>query len=226
MTENVARLPNVEVEPYFVAINDEAMRGETLVENGTARILQGGPASLRSRTLAKILTAHPHYSAAAFIKIDTDGFDVPILLANMALLEARKPTVFFEYAPSLFQVGEEEGFGLFQKLNDIGYGRVIFYDNAGDYLLTMSLDDDRALRDLHEYMVGRTTARYWDIVAFSKADADLATSVREAELVVAREARASAAVAKQAGAQLHPFPASIARLSTPLEARPHVGLSK
>ena len=141
------------------------------------------------RPLESILAAHPEFRTARFIKIDTDGFDIPILLANTALLTPVRPVLFFEYDPYFVPMPEDEVFSIFDKLRIAGYATALFYENLGDFVTSVTLDDKERLLDLHTFMTGREGKRYWDIATFSSEDADLADAVRRTELLFARRSR-------------------------------------
>jgi hypothetical protein len=79
--------------------------------------------------------------------------DVPILLANLALLEDLRPVLFFEYDPHL---GAEPA--IFERLRQAGYATADWYEHTGDLVATLELP-----AHLHEEYVGHGGARYADV---------------------------------------------------------------
>jgi len=180
--KNVASMHGIEIEPVFVNFRQQSLSGIVVSKEGTSRIVVGEGVEVSCRSLVEILADHPKFVSPALIKVDTDGFDVPILLANLSLLEPCQATLFFEYDPCLWPIAEDQAFGIFGKLRQIGYGNAMFYENNGDYLVSASLDDERTLEDLHAHVTGRDTFKYWDVAVFKDVDLDRADALRKTEL--------------------------------------------
>jgi hypothetical protein len=156
LVANAPRIGGLELEHSFV----DAPAGARLERGaGTARLLpprnpplQGGEA-VTSASLTRILEKHPAFAAPALVKIDTDGMDVPIVLANLDLLARTRPVLFFEYDPHLGATPD-----VFERLREIGYGRMDVYENTGELARTVELPG--AIDD--EYS-GHGGARYADV---------------------------------------------------------------
>jgi hypothetical protein len=113
----------------------------------------GGP---HGKPLTQILTEHPAFASPALVKIDTDGMDVPIVLANLDLLARLKPVLFFEYDPHLGATPE-----VFERLREIGYRTMDVYENTGELVRTVELPGD-----IHGEYVGHRGRRYADVCAW------------------------------------------------------------
>jgi FkbM family methyltransferase len=151
LRRNAARFdPPIELEHAYV---DAPERAAVERSRGTARVV-GGEAAIRTRTLRAILADHPRFAEPALVKIDTDGYDVPILLAELELLSQVKPALFFEYDPHL---GADPV--VFRRLAEIGYTTAHVYENTGELARVATLDDD-----IHSDYVGHGGARYADIL--------------------------------------------------------------
>ena len=149
LERNAAAIGGVETEQSLV---EGPARGRLERGAGTAHVVEGG-AALRSKPLAQILDEHPAFARPALLKLDTDGMDVPILLANLTLLEQLRPVLFFEYDPAL---GADPV--VFERLREIGYATAEWYENTGEHVSTLELP-----AHLHEDYVGHGGARYADV---------------------------------------------------------------
>lgn len=151
LRRNAARLdPPPELEHAYL---DAPAWAAVERSRGTARVV-AGEGRLRSRTLAEILGDHPRFAAPALVKLDTDGLDVPILLAELDVLRRLKPALFFEYDPHL---GAEPV--VFERLRELGYREAHVYENTGELARRTTLDDD-----IHSAYVGHGGARYADVL--------------------------------------------------------------
>ncbi len=149
LERNALALGGVELERALV---EGPARGRIESGAGTARVVDGDDA-LPSKPLAQILDEHPAFSRPALIKLDTDGMDVPILLANLPLFEELRPVLFFEYDPHLGAAP-----AIFERLHEIGYATADWYENTGEHVATLELP-----AHLHERYVGQGGARYADV---------------------------------------------------------------
>jgi len=152
LSRNAPQLEPVELEHTFV---DAPAHGRVERGAGTARILAGDGA-LRSKPLARVLEEHPSFSEPALVKLDTDGMDIAIILANLDLLARTRPVLFFEYDPHLGAAPE-----VFERLRDIGYRRMHVYENTGEHVRTVELPGD-----IHDEYVGHAGARYADVCVY------------------------------------------------------------
>jgi FkbM family methyltransferase len=149
LVRNASRIGDVELEQSVVEGPDEGTFERGL---GTARLVPGGD-RLRSKPLAQILEEHPRFARPALIKLDTDGMDVPIVLANLELLERIRPVLFVEYDPHL---GADPV--VFERLAGAGYATADWYENTGEHVATLELP-----AHLHDEYAGHGGARYADV---------------------------------------------------------------
>lgn len=135
LRRNAAQLrPPPELEHAFVAGEGKTVRATLRREGGTTRLVPGTGDDVPLRTLSEILADHPAFARPRLVKIDTDGFDVPIILAELELLARLRPVLFFEYDPSL---GAQPV--VFDRLREIGYRRAHVYVNTGELVGTVDL---------------------------------------------------------------------------------------
>ncbi len=93
-----------------------------------------------------------------------------------------KPILFIEYEPHLMKSLGINGLSIFQALKSVGYTTALFFENWGDYLLSVSLEDTQQIVDLHHYYSGRKSSRYCDICFVHGEDVDLAENIRTSEI--------------------------------------------
>ncbi len=182
---NTARLhADIYLERAFVGSMTGEIQGHIESHGGTAHLITDETSGqmLRVKRLSDILSRRPSFAQAKMIKLDTDGFDCRILLSEREWLAQLKPVIFFEYDPHDFNAYVEEGFTIFQSLQEIGYSHVVLFENSGDYLLTAELDDRPLVEDVHQFYSGRAGKRYLDVCAFHAEDFDVCQQVRLGEL--------------------------------------------
>jgi FkbM family methyltransferase len=161
LERNAGRLGDMELERAFVS-GSEPLSPSGGVERGrgTARLVGG---SRLTTPLSVVLERHPRFARPALIKIDTDGMDVPIVMANLDLLEQTRPVLFFEYDPHL-----GAGPQVFVALSHKGYDRGLVFENTGEYRETLELGDGERANALHREYTGHGGARYLDVCALPK----------------------------------------------------------
>lgn len=153
LKRNAQQLEPVELEHAFV---EAPARGRVERGGGTARIV-AGERELRAKPLARILEEHPTFAEPALVKLDTDGMDVPIVLANLELFARARPVLFFEYDPHLGATPD-----VFDRLLEIGYARMHVYENTGERAETVDLPGS-----IHARYTGHGGARYADVCVFT-----------------------------------------------------------
>ena len=150
LQRNATRIgPPLELEHAWV---DAPARAAVVRRRGTAQVA-AGDVPVRTRTLAAILADHPRFAEPALLKIDADGHDVQILLAELELLARLRPALFFEYDPHL---GADPV--VFEQLRGIGYRTAHVYENTGELARVARLTDD-----IHSAYAGHDGARYADV---------------------------------------------------------------
>lgn len=117
-----------------------------------------------------------------FIKVDTDGFDVPILASSLSFLAERRPCLHFENSvPDLETLNASNK--LLEDLRDIGYLYFAVFDDAGLHLV--STTDLETLKSLNHYLFKVLTGPQkrslfnWDILCLSALDEEIFTVIRD-----------------------------------------------
>jgi FkbM family methyltransferase len=115
-------------------------------------------------------------------KIDTEGFDCPIIRGGRKFIAEVSPVIVFEYNRENMDAINERGLDTLAMLEQMGYSQIFFHDPSGRYLLSTTLDQRSLLADLHEYADGqRGQMCFYDITLFHKNDNDLAKLYEQGE---------------------------------------------
>ena len=183
---NTSQFKDVTLFSNFVSDGDARMAGEVVRHDGTAHLVANDGKSVDVTTLDSLKEQH----AAAFenvrlLKIDTDGYDLRVIRGARRLLKTARPVLFFEYSPDhMAAVGDHQPMQVFDELGNLGYDRLLFYDNFGRYVLASSISERAILRELTAYagMDPLRRINYFDIAAFSPPDFEIAEKLRAIEL--------------------------------------------
>jgi FkbM family methyltransferase len=172
LARNVASVPDVEIELAYVASSLTAGPVRAVRATGTAALVPSDAASpVVTRPLTEIIESHPTFSAPGVVKIDTDGADAAIVVANAEWFARVRPIVFLEYAFDLAaRIGDHEPWRAFAELALAGYEKAIVYVNTGELLLEASASDERLWRDLARH---RASPAYFDVAVFPAGDNQL-----------------------------------------------------
>ncbi len=183
---------DIELENVFVGQQSAAIDAHLSSSGGTARLVPGAPGAghIQLERLSDILARHARFQDAKLLKIDTDGFDIPILESELDWLSKASPVLFFEYDPFFFPGGPAPS-TIFDHLLAAGYRSAMIYENFGDYLVTLRLDQVGQIQDIHSFFEGRRGLRYADICLFSGADDELCSDIRSQELAYFKRTRPS-----------------------------------
>ena len=179
LRRNVGHLEDVEVAAVYLGDTNQTVRAQREVRRGSGRLLPGGE-EVEVVTLDRLLEDRPRFASAAFLKVDTDGFDARVLRGATGLLAHARPVVFFELHPRLLAGSDPGGVAVLELLRDLGYRDLVFYTERGEMLTALRADQTQACDDLIAY-AARDLRRYWDVCAFAEDDAELAAEFTSAE---------------------------------------------
>ena len=182
LRRNVSTLAGVEIVEILLGEIHNQVSVRLVASQGSCVVVEDAQATaLRTETLDDVVSARPRFQNAKLLKIDTDGFDLAILRGASAFLTHAKPVVIFEYDPHHLRRVSEDGLTVFPYLRGHGYTFALFYDNIGDLMLGVDLNQTEILVGLHEYFCGCLGSRYADICVFHGDDAALAAGFHAAE---------------------------------------------
>ena len=87
-------------------------------------------------------------SPVGVLKVDTDGFDGPVLAGATRTLTTDRPAVIFEWHPILIERTGNELQEPFRVLTAAGYSRFVWFDKEGRFSHVMHGHDTDAVTDL------------------------------------------------------------------------------
>lgn len=175
LENNCSKIPLTHIETCFVGEVHE--RVKPVNTGGTAR-LESSADGIEVKTMSEILEKHHAFKTAKLLKIDTDGFDNKILRASEGLLKEAKPVLFFEFDPFfLHKQGEVPG-AIFSFLNNLGYHKLLLFDNKGRLICETNTDATVLLNDFIHYFNQQGQA-YLDICALHEEDNDLGAIIKK-----------------------------------------------
>ncbi len=179
---NSQNFVNVELAKHFLSEDEGTLNAKLSTNLGTGSIVESAENKLKTVSLDKLLNEHSNFRKSKLIKIDTDGFDYKIIRGGKSFIEEYKPVIFIEYDPQFHKIYKEDSLFIFEFLEKIGYSKVIFYDNYGDYLISLSINDWEKIKELTNYFSNRNFLKYCDLCFFHKEDEDIFSTTREREL--------------------------------------------
>lgn len=146
--------------------------------------LPTNPENIEFRSLPNLLRGHLRKGRIKLIKTDIEGFDMPVLNANLELLAEHLPAVFFEMhvSDSDERVRKTGWKDLFGNLKTLGYSTVFYWINSRDYLCRIPLSCWDTLSDVNEYFRNRRGEIYADVCAIHSDDSDLIEIVHSNEI--------------------------------------------
>jgi FkbM family methyltransferase len=179
LLQNTKSIPDLQLEKAFLGAEGDKV-GVVSVHNGNAEISLGSGTGLTSIcTLSEVLSRHPRFASAKFIKLDAEGFDCKIISSEREFLARNKPVLFFEYYPQACTRAGYNASAVFPVLATLGYSTILIYQNVGRYFLTINLDQLCSLEDLHCFVTD--LCGFCDVVAFHHEDLDIASEIRASE---------------------------------------------
>jgi len=133
-------------------------------------------------TLDRVLKGVKDAECYKFLKIDTEGFDMKIIRGGLEFIKKSMPVIFLEYNRTNMDIIKENGIETLFILQEIGYNKLLVYENMGRFILSTTLDNHKLINQLHEYIDGKnSTIPYFDFCLFHSNDEDIANEFIERE---------------------------------------------
>ncbi len=182
LKKNTEQMKNITYVQSYLGTNDEKINAAVQTERGTGTISNDSGSVLETKKLDTILNENPEFKKAKLLKIDTDGFDFKIMKGAVKFLKSSKPVIFTEFDQNLMKEIKEDFNDMFEFFKSLDYLFVIFYDNFGDYLISLDLNEKEKIEDITNYFDNRNTDKFCDICVFHTDDKDLFENVRKNEI--------------------------------------------
>jgi FkbM family methyltransferase len=174
---NLQQFSNVSAYEAFLGQTNETQTISTEVSLGTAKLSQQSDRQIVVQKLSDLANKH-QITNIKLLKTDTDGFDFKILRGSLDLISRDKPVLFFEYDATYLEEQGEDGTAIFKQLQDLGYHKMMYYDNFGKFLICITTKDTALIQQLYNYMRKQEGAfPYYDVTVFHKDDDELADHV-------------------------------------------------
>jgi len=184
LSQNIKQFKEVSIFQHFLGENSKITKATTTKEDGTARITKSND-TIKFLRLDKFINTHSNFRSAKILKIDTDGYDLKILRGGLNYIKQTKPILFFEYDEVYLSKVEDKGLPTLTKLKDLGYNKIIFYDNFGRFLLSTELKNHELIKQLHLYIKNKKGGfPYYDLCIFHEIDNDLALKCINNEILL------------------------------------------
>jgi len=187
LRRNLARIsPTSDIMPCYVGFQEGEVSGRIVTKAGTAslRIDSAAAGPILMRQLTEILSVHPKFKDSRLLKVDTDGLDAKIVMAASDVIRRMRPVLYIEYSPHGDREVEQECRAMIKLLADIGYNHFHVFDNFGNHMVRLSVDELHHLYALNAYV--RASRRdlkpaifYYDICAMTADDNDISDKLLE-----------------------------------------------
>lgn len=186
LQSNIRRLhADVELELALVDSSDTPTPGDLNVAAGKANLHPGSPngATQCSSRLDAILGRHPRFRTSKVLKIGAGGMGGRILEDAMDWIAAAQPVLFWKHDSGRDADLHGPGLSVFERLFNAGYTTALLFDNTGEFIQTVSLDNQQQLAEISDYLPGgERFYGYCEVCAFHVQDTDLCARLREVEI--------------------------------------------
>lgn len=174
LRRNAGADPRITIEEALLLVEAETGTGLRAVRRGgttsfaQARDADATPSALSMRELR---ARHPEFGELRLIKSDTDGFDPALVPAAAREWRASSPVLFFEFDPALARrVGNDDPQRVWAELAGCGYSQLAVWDNTGDPLGRLRIDQASAQAARLEAPPAGLGYQFWDVAACHESD--------------------------------------------------------
>lgn len=160
---------NYVLENVFLSDTDEITSYTINSSNGTGHLVQShsGDCNIPLLTLDNLFQRKYSQYPVDLLKIDTDGFDFKVIRGAKQLVQKCHPLIFFEWVKSFLEDQGEDPLSIFPFLYNCGYSRLILFDNFGNPIDVVLMDDDKRIRDFINNTSDNGPIYYYDVLAVS-----------------------------------------------------------
>ncbi|MES2446442.1 MAG: FkbM family methyltransferase [Bacteroidota bacterium] len=174
--QNIKNFDNVTLLRSFLSDKTEELNVQVFTNEGTAKIEKNNDGILIKMTTLDELINNNQIENIRILKVDTDGFDILILTGAKEVVEKNQPVIFFEYDNDL-NSSKTSCLSYLLSLRDKGYQNALFYDNLGNFLISLDLSQVELIRSLDKYINKDSAFQYYDVAVFHEKDKKLAENI-------------------------------------------------
>jgi len=163
------------IEEALLTPDDTPRSSATPVRaGGTTHFVEAEePGSLPMVSVRALRDAHPDFRALRLVKSDTDGFDTQLVPAVAQAWSDAGPVLFFEFDPVLTRtVAGVDPMTVWTRLADLGYTRLAVWDNTGDPLGQLSMEEAPRESLFLEPRPAHLGYDFWDVAVCRETDPD------------------------------------------------------
>jgi FkbM family methyltransferase len=180
LTSNTSQIPGVTIAQAVLSDRGSSIRGRFEERGGTAHlIVEDTGVAFQTQSLDDLLTRYPQFARPDVIKIDTDGFDAPIMRGARGVLGSSHPVVFYEWDPYSYRLAGEDDVSHADFLMELGFERFLIFTNRGELLLQVRRPGHNIWESLAQFSRRRRVVDgwYYDIAAFPEERQDVCESL-------------------------------------------------
>jgi FkbM family methyltransferase len=185
LEKNIVQLGRVSAHKLFLGEKTDTISAYLACAGWNTTILPDASASTKAVKVVRFddfIVTQPHWENYKLLKIDTEGFDCPIIRGATEFIRRVSPVIFFEYNRQSMDLIGEPGIDTLFMLGDLGYSTIAFHDARGRFICSTTLADRQRVQDMHDYADGKTSEIYYlDITVFHERDTDIAQQYLETE---------------------------------------------
>ena len=182
LQKNIKEFSDVTVFNYFLGDETKQERLVLDVSKGTGKLTATENETIEVKALDEFVKEN-NLKDIKLLKIDTDGFDLKILRGGFATIRLYKPILFFEYDAVYLTEQGDNGILIFEDLAKLGYSKILYYDNFGKFLISITTADTAMIKQLYAYIAKHEGAfPYFDVCLFHESDDELAEMIIQKEL--------------------------------------------
>jgi FkbM family methyltransferase len=178
---NAAEDPRVTIEEATLV--PEGMEAAGLIarrsHGGSTAFVKNGSSGEdpTSISVEALKAQNPAFADARLIKSDTDGYDADLVPELARAWSDSAPVLFFEFDPVLSRkVAGAEPERLWSDLSQLGYSRLAIWDNTGDPVGLLDIDEAPNAAAILEPPSPRLGYTFWDVAACRADDAAAQTA--------------------------------------------------
>jgi FkbM family methyltransferase len=185
LQKNLVQFRNAIAHKLFLAEKSDIISASLDCAGWNTTIVPGTTGASRPvqvKRFDEFIISQPDWQNYKLLKIDTEGFDCPIIRGAVQFIRQVQPVMLVEYNRKGMKLINEPGIDTLFQLADLGYSRIVFHDSSGQFIGSCTLADRETVLDWHHYADKEASDfRYLDLTLFHECDTDIALEFLQAE---------------------------------------------